>query len=154
MYGRLKAHLTKRKLRLKGRWIKKNSSYEKDLCAALEVEREESRYWDASWHGILLEFKKGKSVWLNLVRYSEVLLGKTNDAKRETITVFFVPNKQRTQIDEIIGANTKKIIKKVKLTIPYAKTLISLNTHVPHTLNAQVNLTLSDLRELCDFHIE
>ena len=105
-----------------------------------------SRYCDAEWNGLFLEFKKGRSVWLDLVRYSEILLKVGEEASQETITIFFIPNKRRTEIEEIIVVDTKILIEKLRLNAEIAERLIKLNKVVPRSLNAQASMTLNDIR--------
>ncbi|MCU0667648.1 MAG: hypothetical protein MUF85_03470 [Patescibacteria group bacterium] len=51
-----------------GDWIKMNSSYESGLCGVLGWTVDTSRYFDATYKDIKIEIKKGRSVWLDLVR--------------------------------------------------------------------------------------
>lgn len=148
MNGDLRRHLETSKESLKEYWIKKNSSYDSDICRILKMKPIKSRYWDAEWNGLFLEFKKGRSIWLDLVRYSEILLKVSREASEETTTVFFVPNKTRTKIEEIIVVDTKFIIEKLCLTAEKATRLLELNKSVPRSLNAQASLTLSDVRSI------
>ena len=97
---------------------------------------------------MLLEFKKGKSIWLDLVRYSEILLRVTTEASRPTITLFFVPGPYRYEIEEIVVVETNHLIEKLKLNEEIASSLVALNKHVPRQLNAQASLTLADIREI------
>ncbi len=109
-----------------------------------------SRYWDAEWDGLLIKFKKGKgSIWLDLVRYSEILLKYNADASRETIMLFFVPTTYTKDfIEEIIMIETKALIEKVRLTEEIAKSLIELNAYLPRSFNAQASLTKNDVKEI------
>ena len=142
----LKSHLKTNKPYLTGSWVDRNASYEDDICLLLRMNPKKSRYWDAEWNGLFLEFKKGKSIWLDLVRYSEIFLQVDTDASKETMTVFFIPNKARTQIEEIVVVDTKRLIEKLLLNTEVAKALIELNRMVPRSLNAQASLTLKDIR--------
>lgn len=148
MYEDLKRHLITFKKDLRGDWIRKNSSYDKYICDILRMTPRKSRYWDAEWNGLFLEFKKGKSIWLNLVRYSEVLLKVSPEAAVETMTVFFVPTSPKDAIEEIVVADTKRLIEKLCLTEDMARRLVKFNEHVPRQLNAQASLTLSDVRKI------
>ena len=114
MYENLRKHLSVFKKNLVGEWISNNSSYDADICDILKMELSKSRYWDAKWDGLSVEFKKGKSIWLDLVRYSEVLLRVNDEATVETITLFFVPTMTKDKIEEIIAIDTKSLIKKWK----------------------------------------
>ena len=153
MNSDLKRHLEANKQHLRGYWIEKNTSYENDICGLLGMTPHKSRYWDAEWNGILLEFKKGKSIWLDLVRYSEILLQVDRDASKETTTIFFIPDKSKTHIEEIIVVNTKTLIEKLCLNEEMARTLIALSKIVPRSLNAQASLTPNDIKNISQWKI-
>ena len=70
----LVSHLTNKKSDLSGAWIKKNSNYEEDLCKNIGFNFNTNRYWDCIYKNFYIEIKKGKSIWLDEVRYSEILL--------------------------------------------------------------------------------
>jgi len=146
MLNQLKEHLEKNKNRLIGKWIKKNNSYEEDICKILNMEKKTVRYWDAVWNNLYIEFKKGNSIWLDLVRYSEIVLKANKDAEQETITLFFIPNREKNKIKEIICVKTEDLINFIKLNETIAKQLIDLNNLVPRSLNAQASLTKNDIR--------
>jgi hypothetical protein len=148
MYEELREQLRTFKNDLLGDWILKNSSYDTEICDILKMNFMKSRYWDAEWNGLFIEFKKGRSIWLDLVRYSEVLLQLNNDASRETITLFFVPTKSKDKIEEIVGVETKSIIEKLGLTDKLARSLVELNDYVPRQLNAQASLTVNDVKKI------
>jgi hypothetical protein len=146
MYDQLKKHLEAHKGRLRGDWIGKRSSYDIYICAILEMKGIESRYWDGEWNGLLLEFKKGRSIWVDLVRYSEILLGSAPKEAIETLTLFFIPAGSKDRIEEIIAVETKALIEKFALTADSARALVQLNKQVPRQLNAQASLTVKDIR--------
>ena len=148
MNSDLKSHLDTNKPYLTGSWINRNASYEDDICLLLRMNPKKSRYWDAEWNGLFLEFKKGRSIWLDLVRYSEILLQVDMNSAKETMTTFFIPNKARTQIEEIVVVDTKRLIEKLCLNTEMAKMLIELNRMVPRSLNAQARLTLNDIKNI------
>ena len=54
---------------LSGEWIKRNSGYEAGLCSEIGWKLEENRYFDAKYKDLNIEIKKGRSIWLDLVRY-------------------------------------------------------------------------------------
>lgn len=139
---------------LNGIWVSKPSSYETELCNVLGVIENKGRYWDAKWNDYLLEFKKGKSIWLDLVRYSEVLLQENENACLEVFSLFFIPDRERIKIEEIVCVETYAIIEKINLTSDYAKILIELNSHVPRQFNAQASLTVNDLRQIQLFSVK
>ena len=60
-------HLSSNKALLTGEWLKKNSNYEKDICTILGMEEDTKRYWDAIWKQYYIEFKKGRSIWIDMV---------------------------------------------------------------------------------------
>ncbi|WP_456485285.1 hypothetical protein [Hydrogenimonas sp.] len=149
----LEQHLEKNKEKLIGEWIKNNSSYDGYICSILNMQEDTVRYWDAIWNDQQIEFKKGNSIWLDLVRYSEILLKVNTDASKETLTLFFIPNKTKDKIEEVICVTTKKLIEYIKLDREKAEQLILLNKNVPRSLNAQASLTKKDIRNIAIFII-
>jgi hypothetical protein len=131
----------------------KKDNYDMDICKVLGMEKDTCRYWDALWGDYYIEFKKWKSIWLDLVRYSEIIVWHVPDAQRDTVTLFFIPDKERTQIDVIYGIKTSRLIDALGLTADMAHTLINLNISMPRSLNAQASLTVSDIRKIADFSI-
>ena len=75
-----------------GDWIKMNSSYESGLCGVLGWSVDTNRYFDATYNNIKIEIKKGRSIWLDLVRYSEIILGV---GESNTITAFIIPYRNK-----------------------------------------------------------
>lgn len=148
MYDELRSHLLTFKKDLKGDWIEKNSSYDKDICRILQMTPEKCRYWDAKWNGLFLEFKKGRSIWLDAVRYSEMFLKVSPEASVSTTTLFFVPATWRDKIEEIVVVDTKRLLERLCFTEEIAAKLIELEKHFPRQLNAQASLTLSDVRSI------
>jgi hypothetical protein len=130
---------------LNGDWISKNSAYETELCQEIGWNLNTNRYFDAEKNNICIEIKKGKSIWLDLVRYSEIVL---NIGEQNTITAFFIPNQRRTQIEKIYFVETSKIINHLKIDTNIAQRLISLNQGVPRSLNCQASLTVRDISSL------
>ncbi|MRJ07489.1 hypothetical protein EDL99_01125 [Ornithobacterium rhinotracheale] len=152
--NKLKEYLQKNIYKVKGEILKKNSGYDNILCDILnDFKVDTNRYWDAIWikHNIYIEFKKGKSIWLDLVRYSEIFLKLNTDAKKETITLFFVPNSKRDAIDKIICLRTSILISKLKLDEKQANFLLRINTSMPRSFNAQASLTVNDVQKIADF---
>ena len=147
----LQQHLIDNKEYLIGKWIKNNSSYDGYICDILNMEEDTVRYWDAIWNNQQIEFKKGNSIWLDLVRYSEILLQSNEDASKDTVTLFFIPNKTKDKIEEVICVITKKLIEYINLDQEKAKQLILLNKNVPRSLNAQASLTKKDIRSIATF---
>lgn len=149
----LKIYLVSLKHNLVWDFLKNNSSYDWDICKVLFMEENTWRYWDAKWEWLNIEFKKWKSVWLDLIRYSEVVVWIDNSSRQKTFTLFFIPNKEKDKIIEIIWVNTERIIDKLWLDISIAKIFIELNKKMPRSLNAQASLTIKDIREIADFII-
>jgi hypothetical protein len=141
---------------LSGDFVRKNNGYDEMICNILDkLSVNTSRYWDACWldKNIYIEFKKGKSIWLDLVRYSEIKKKVNADARIETITLFFIPDVERTRIIHILGLKTSKLIEKLNISDEDADFIIKLNKIVPRSLNAQASLTVNDIKEICDFKI-
>jgi len=139
---------------LSGSFVSKNSGYDGDICELIDgFEETTTRYWDCFWRDEFLhiEFKKGRSVWLDLVRYSEIILGSSDESNIKTFTLFFIPDNRRSKIVEIIGLETSKLIEKNNLDKKDAIQLLDLNKTVPRSFNAQASLTLSDIRNISDF---
>jgi len=146
--------LKKSILLLNGNFVSKNSGYDGDICKLINgFEEAATRYWDCFWREELLhiEFKKGRSIWLDLVRYSEIILEKNEEAGVQTFTLFFIPDNERTKIIEIIGLETKKLIEKINLDKNDAIQLLDLNKTVPRSFNAQASLTVKDIKNISDF---
>ena len=76
----LRIHLSERYSHLQGDWVAERKPYEGAICLALGMEEQAGPYWDARWGTYLIEFKKGRSIWIDLVRYAEVLLRANDDA--------------------------------------------------------------------------
>jgi hypothetical protein len=153
MVSDLQRHLQDNIYKLKGDWVQKKSAYELDICRSLIMEKEAGRYWDAKWNKYLLEFKKGTSIWLDLVRYSEVFLKTNDNACRDVFSLFFIPDKHKNKINEIICVESGAIIENLYLSEEYAKMLIQLNARVPRSLNAQASFTVNDLRNFKKFSV-
>jgi len=126
-------------------FLKKNSNYETELCQILGFEEKQNRYYDAVWNEIKIEIKKGRSIWLDLLRYGEILLGEGDE---DTITLFFISNKERNKVDKILIVETKKIIEKLALDKKYSEMLKSLKNQLPRSFNAQASLTIKDIEKI------
>ena len=83
MYEDIERHLGRLIHNLTGSDLKKNSGYEGSICDTLNMQISRCRYWDAEWKHHYIEFKKGRSIWLDLVRYSEILLKMNKDASQK-----------------------------------------------------------------------
>lgn len=150
----LEEHLKSNLDILSGDWIKQNSGYESSICQILGMITDTGRYWDARWNELFLEFKKGRSIWLDLVRYSEILKRCNEEACREVLSLFFIPDNERSKIIEIICVKTESIIENLKLDEDFSETIIQLKDTVPRSLNAQASLTVADLRKIADFIVK
>ena len=113
----------------------------------------EKMVWDAQWNGYKIEFKKWTSIWLDLIRYSEIVLWTTDNANNETITLFFIPDKDKLKIQEVLWIRTTLLIEKLWLDMEMAKILLEIHNTVPRSLNAQASLTVKDVRIIADFII-
>lgn len=144
-------HLTQHKATLTGKWLLKNSNYEEDICALLGMTKDTGRYWDAIWGEQRIEFKKGKSIWLDLVRYSEIIMNTNDEILNSTFNLFFIPHTKGTHITDIVGVTTEAILAKLGLEKEMAIVLIDLNKSMPRSLNVQASLTVKDIKEISTF---
>lgn len=139
-----------------GAWIRKPAHYEAELCSELGFTCESMRYWDCVFDGMHIEIKKGTSVWLDEVRYSEILLGdetKHNGCCQETITLFMIPSKDKERIETIHIVDTKNIIRFMQITQEWAETILAHRKRVRRQLNCQQSMAISDVRRLASFTI-
>ena len=149
----LHQHLSSIRPQLGGFWISKNSGYEQALCEQAGFLCQKSRYWDAKFQDYFLELKKGTSIWIDLVRYAEIILSKNAEAGRETVTIFCVPNLDKTTIQKLVVVPTHRLIGTMNLTKDRAQFLLELGEGLPRSLNAQASLTLKDVSSLASFII-
>lgn len=129
--------------------LKKHSGYEKSLCNKLtKFTLDTNRYYDVVFKDKLkIEIKKGKSIWLDLIRYGEILLG---EGEKNTITLFFIPNKNKNKFEKILLVKTADLIKKLELKKEDYKKLLEVKSLVPRSLNAQASLTVKDIEEIAE----
>ena len=154
--NKLNMYLQTKIEKLEGKWISKNSGYEKQACVDLGFECETKRYWDCKYNGLYIEIKKGKSIWLNEVRYCEILMRDSIDneeCKKETITMFIIPSKDKTKVDTIYLIDTLKLIKYMNLTPEWATILLDHHKLITRSLNCQQSMTIKDLRKIADYKI-
>ena len=152
----LNQHITTKINELNGDWISKKSGYEKDACEQLGFTCERKRYWDCLFNNTYIEIKKGKSIWLDEVRYCEILMSDTidnDDCKKETITIFIIPTKNKKGIEKIYIIDTKKLIKFMKITLEWAPLLLSRRKQITRSLNCQQSMTIKDLKKIADYEI-
>ena len=151
MIERIQQHVEKHMDNLEGPWVLKSSGYEAEICDILGMIGERSTYWDAMWDTYRFEFKKGRGFWLDLTRYSKVLLKCDEAACQEATTLFFVPNPDRNYIQEVIGAETPALLKFLKLRKSDARSLIKLKSRLPRSFNAQARLSVTDVKKIATF---
>ena len=153
MYDDLKEQIRSRIEKCSGEWVGQKNGYEGALCAALGIELQETRYQDGTWQAYSIELKKGTSIWLDLVRYSEILLEKPDLNSRKSIGLFCVPDNKKGIITDVIGVSTPSLLRKLALSDAQARALLELRDHVPRQLNAQASLTVKDVRGIADFSV-
>ena len=142
---------------LNGAWISKNSGYEKEACINLGFNCETKRYWDCEYNGLYIEIKKGKSIWLDEVRYCEIFMSDNIDndeCKRKTITMFLIPTKDKNKIEKIYIIDTQKLIDFMKIDKVWAERLLSRHKQTKRSLNCQQSMTIKDLRLIADYNID
>ncbi len=144
------AHLYERIGQLSGDWVKQNSNYEREACQLLGFNHEENRYWDCEYNGNYIELKKGRSIWLDEVRYSEIVLRDNPDSKEETITMFLIPSKNKERIERIFLVDTKRIIQFMKINKDWASQICSRKKAINRSLNCQQSMTLRDVESIAN----
>jgi len=152
----LNTHLVSIINTLNGEWISKNSSYEKGACLQLGFTCNTKRYWDCRFNDTYIEIKKGRSIWLDEVRYCEVLMSDTIDndeCKKKTITIFIIPTKNKKRIEKIYIINTTKLIQFMKITPEWSKSLLLKHKETTRSLNCQQSMTIKDLRNIADYEV-
>ena len=141
---------------LHGEWISKISGYENDACVNLGFNCETKRYWDSEYNGLYIEIKKGKSIWLDEVRYCEIFMSDTSvneECKKKTITMFLIPSKDKASIENIILIDTQKIIQFLNINTEWAKRLLIRKKETVRNLNCQQSMTIKDLKSIADYII-
>ena len=146
----LKEHLQRSFPSLEGEWVSGKRKYERFFASAINATCQEARYWDCIWQGIHLELKMG-NVWLDLVRYSEYLLKRTQESHIPVITLFMRYKQQR--VTKIYVVSTEKLIRALNLSTQMAEDLLRIRDEVPRSLNAQASLTENDISALAEFHV-
>ena len=136
---------------LRGSWISKNSGYENDLCIILGFNCQKERYWDCEYNDLYIEIKKGKSIWLDEVRYSEIFMGINDKCKQKTITIFLIPSKDKNKIENIIIVDSQKLIDYLKIDAKSAEFLLTHREIINRSLNCQQSVSLKDLKSMADY---
>ena len=147
----LKDYLQERIKFLKGDWIQKNSGYEEEACINLGFNCQTKRYWDCEYNGLYIEIKKGKSIWLDEVRYCEIYMKDNDDCKKKTITIFLIPSKDKNKIENIIIIDTQKIIDFLQINTEWAKNLLSRRKIIRRCLCCQQSMTIKDAKSIADY---
>ena len=153
----LHIHLQTTINKLKGPWISKNSGYEKEACLNLGFNCETKRYWDCEYDGSYIEIKKGKSIWLDEVRYCEIFMSDNIDndeCKKKTITMFLIPTKDKKKVEKIYIIDTQKLIDFMKIDKVWAERLLSRHKQTKRGVNCQQRMTIKDLRLIADYTID
>lgn len=180
-YNDIYHHLKKQSFSINDyEWINKNNNYEDGACKCIGLAIKKGRYADAEFNGYSIELKKGQSIWLDLVRYSELLTGIKNikgskdeksikKAKEElesakeklfngkSLTIFLITEKDNTgnrMVSRIAGIKTNDIISHVKLDEDMAKKILELQNKLPRQLNAQASMTVNDVIKKAIFEIK
>lgn len=138
---------------LQGDWIRRKSGYENDFCRNIGFTCETCRYWDSKFNNLHIEIKKGFSIWLDEIRYAELLLGDTDinsSCNVKTFTIFLIPNKEKTRIKKIYLIDTDKIIEYLMLDEEWSKLIIARKNTVNRSLNCQQSMTIRDLEKIAD----
>ena len=142
---------------LNGAWISKNSGYEKEACINLGFNCQTKRYWDCEYNGLYIEIKKGKSIWLDEVRYCEIFMSDkiyiNDECKQKTITIFLIPSNDKNKIENIIIIDTLKLIKFMQINTEWAERLLLRNKEAKRSLNCQQSMTLKDVKLIADYII-
>jgi hypothetical protein len=146
----LKEHLQRSLPSLRGDWVSGKRKYESFFASAMGATFQEGRYWDCIWNGIYLELKMG-NIWLDLVRYSEYILKRTQESHVVVITLFMRYREQR--ITDIYAVTTENLIRALNLSARTAEDLLRIKHEVPRSLNAQASLTENDVRKIAEFHV-
>ena len=136
---------------LRGSWIRKKSGYENEMCTILDFNCQKERYWDCEYNDLYIEIKKGKSIWLDEVRYSEIFMGINDKCKQKTITLFFIPSKDKNKIENIIIVDSQKLIDYLKIDAKSAEFLLTRREIINRTLNCQQSVSLGDARSMADY---
>jgi len=152
----LRLHLETSITKLRGNWFSGRKSYEKIFATAIggrvEKDKHKRRYWDCVWNDWCIELKKGNT-WLDLVRYSEVLLKTTPASRQDVVTLFLVG--KNDAVTDIYGVFTEALIHGLKLTRKVASDLLLIReVVVGRQLEALTKLQPKQIRKLASFHID
>jgi hypothetical protein len=138
---------------MEGDWIIPKNNYENVFCDLLNWKCSCSRYYDAinTQHDIYIEIKKGiGGMWLDMIRYSEILLG---TGTQDTVTVFFNWNKKLKRVNRIFVINTKILMRGLGLTKDIAKSILELDKTLPGRINHLQCMTMNQIKKISSYII-
>ena len=138
---------------LSGARVQKSSGYEECACRVLGFTCDKSRYWDCTFDGSFIELKKGKSIWLDEIRYSETFAECNEECKRPTITLFLIPNTSRTRVEAVYIVDTQNIVRFLRITSETVAFALERKRSVKRSINMQQSMTLKDLRNIATHEI-
>lgn len=146
----MEALLRANKHLLTGEWVKRNSHYEQAVCDILGFQCETTRHWDCIWNEFKIELKKGKSIWLDEVRYAEM----KQNACEDVWTMFLIPDKDRTKIETIYIVDLQTMYDFLQMNnTEWCELLLQRNKTVKHSLNCQQSMYVSDLKRIATYII-
>ena len=110
---------------------------------------------------IYIDVKKGNSIILDEIKYSEIYLATINDdhacklidnledCNRETVTMFVVPSKDKKRVENIYLLHTKDLIENhLKLNPTWAVTLLERRKETKRSFACQQSMTVNDLKAI------
>ena len=134
---------------MEGDWVVPKNNYEKNFCDILDWECiPKGRYYDAKSekNSIYIEIKKGiGGMWLDMIRYSEILLG---IGTQDTITVFLNWSKKLKRVNRIYVINTKVLMHALGLTKDIAKSILDMNKTFPGRINHLQCMTQTKIKNI------
>jgi hypothetical protein len=105
---------------------------------------------------LYIEIKKGKSIWLDEVRYCEMFMSDhidNEECKKETITMFLIPSKDKNTIANIIIIDTRRLIQFMKINTEWAEMVLYRHKEITRSLNCQQSMTIKDVKKIADYII-
>ena len=75
------------------------------------------------------------------------------ECKKETITMFLIPSKDKEIIENIILVDTRKIIQFLNINPEWAERLLNRKKETVRSLNCQQSMTIKDLKSFADYII-
>ena len=89
-------------------------------------------------------------MWLDMIRYSEILLG---TGTQDTVTVFFNWNKKLKRVNRIFIINTKILMRGLGLTKDIAKSILELEKTLPGRINHLQCMTMNQIKKISSYII-